>query len=119
MRRSPALHQKRNRRSRRHVQKLIVSASFASSPLVVVRGSCRAGRVVVVVLTFGQVAYASLDCAVRAAASRLVAVARSWAAQASPDYNSELSAQVALRKLSPIASGSDALRSQGYKSGRG
>ena len=51
--------------------------------------------------------------AVRAVASRLIAVVQSWAAQANPDCNSELSAQVALRKPSPIASGSDALRSQG------
>ena len=54
-----------------------------------------------------------LDRAVQAAASHLVAVAQSWAAQANPDCNSELSAKVALRKPSPIASGSDALRSQG------
>jgi len=61
----------------------------------------------------GQVVCASLDRVVRTAASRLVAVVQSWAAQANPDCNSQLSAQVALRKPSPIASGSDALRSQG------
>ena len=56
-----------------------------------------------------------LDRAVRAAASRLVAVVQSWAAQADPACNSGLSAQVGLRKPSPIASGSDALRSKAVK----
>ena len=55
--------------------------------------SDRAKRQVIVVFTHGPLACAPLDRAVRAAASRLIAVARSLNDQASPVCNSGLSAK--------------------------